>query len=235
MNILKKFASAQTAKPQRPKSIGRLEKSIFCGFLAAVIAMTACNYTVFAEKCDDIRSKVFRLHILANSDSTADQALKIKVRDRILETSGDLFPVSGDKTDAEGAAQKNLDEIRQTAQDVVLAEGYHYPVEAEIVNMYFTTRTYGDITLPAGNYDALRITIGKGEGHNWWCVLFPPLCLPSAQGEQKLDSQLESGEGKIVTNSGQSYVLKFKVVEVYENTKNFFQNLFTKPKDDKKK
>ena len=154
----------------------KLEKSVLCAFLVAIIAMSATDYTAFAKQCSDIRQKVFRLHILANSDSTADQALKLKVRDKILEASGELFATTGGKTEAEAEAKANLDKLLAIAQQEVYQEGYQYQVKAAIVHMYFNTRTYGDVTLPAGDYDALRITIGAAKGHNWWCVLFPPLC-----------------------------------------------------------
>jgi stage II sporulation protein R len=215
----------------------KLEKSILCAVLVAVITMTATNYSVFAQQCSDIRQKVFRLHILANSDSAVDQALKLKVRDKILEASSTLFTSSGGKVEAETQARASLDAIRSIAQVEVNKEGYDYKVGAEIVNMYFTTRTYSNVTLPAGDYDALRITIGAAKGHNWWCVLFPPLCLPSAsaQGQQKLDDVLGRNEAGIVTNGKNSVVIKFKVVEIYESARNRIVSFFSKPKDKKKK
>lgn len=200
--------------------LSRLEKSVICAFLAAILVMSATDYTAFAQQCGDIRQKVFRLHILANSDSSADQALKIKVRDQILASSGELFSVTGDKKEAEATVKENLDRIQTIAQDEVYREGYSYPVKAYVVNMYFTTRTYGNITLPAGNYDALRITIGKAQGHNWWCVLFPPLCVNSAMGSEKLSDVLSSGEQGIVNDGSQKYVIKFKAVELFESAKN---------------
>ena len=214
MKILKKFS--------------RLEKSVLCAVLVAVTAMTVTNYTVFAQQCGDIRQKVFRLHILANSDSAADQALKLKVRDKILAASSELFAETGGKAEAEAQVKKSLGEIQKIAQDEVYSEGYSYKVNAQVVNMYFNTRTYGDVTLPAGNYDALRITIGAAKGHNWWCVLFPPLCLPSAQGQEKLDDVLTGGEAGIVQNGGNTVVIKFKTVEVFEDVKNYVGNMFSK-------
>lgn len=208
----------------------KIEKSILCAFLTAVIAMSVTNFTVFAQQCGDIRQKVFRLHILANSDSTADQALKLKVRDQILAVSGSLFATTGGKAEAEAEVKKNIGKIQQIAQQEVYKEGYKYPVHARIVHMYFNTRTYGNVTLPAGDYDALRITIGKAAGHNWWCVLFPPLCLPSAEGKQKMDDVLTGGEAGIVQNGGQTYVFKFKTVELFEDAKNWVAGLFAKAK-----
>ncbi|HEX3027531.1 MAG TPA: stage II sporulation protein R [Clostridia bacterium] len=212
--------------------MNKLEKSILCGFLIAVIVSMASGFTTFAGQCSDIRQNVLRLHILANSDSSADQALKIKVRDKILAKSGELFQKSDSKADAIQKADARLEEIRKTAQNEVVAEGYDYKVQAKIVHMYFTTRTYGNITLPAGNYDAVRITIGKAQGHNWWCVLFPPLCLPSAEGTEKLSDVLNSDEVGIVTGSGdKTIVIKFKVLEWYEDAKNFISDGCSKAKD----
>jgi stage II sporulation protein R len=215
--------------------VTKLEKSVLCAFLTAIIAMSATSFTVFAQQCDDIRDKVFRLHILANSDSAADQALKLKVRDQILAVSGDLFATTGDKAQAEETVKENLSRITQIAQQEVQQEGYTYQVTAHVVNMYFTTRTYGNVTLPAGYYDALRIEIGAAKGHNWWCVLFPPLCLPSAQGKEKMDDVLSTGECGIVTNGGQSVVIKFKVVELYESAKKNLQSVVAQFSSPKKK
>lgn len=209
------------------KEMNKLEKSVLCSFLVAVIAMTTTSYSVFADQCSDIRSKVFRLHIIANSDSDADQALKLKVRDKILEFSPELFSGASDKDEVMAQAQQNLDEIQAIAQQEVCDEGYSYGAQVEIVNMYFTTRTYGDVTLPAGNYDALRIIIGAGEGHNWWCVLFPPLCLPSAESKETLQDALGNGEASVVTGDSEDIVIKFKIVELYEEALNYIQNAFS--------
>jgi stage II sporulation protein R len=216
------------------KRLNRTEKSVICAFLAALMILSVSDFTAFAQQCSDIRQKVFRLHILANSDSTADQALKLKVRDEILSVSGTLFAETGDKQQAEETVKTNLDKIRTIAQQEVYDEGYSYKVGVEIVNMFFTTRTYSDVTLPAGNYDALRITIGAAKGHNWWCVLFPPLCLQSAESTEKLTDVLGDNETGIVTNSGQNYVIKFKTLEIIEDAKNWFAKTFSGSKTQKK-
>lgn len=208
----------------------KIEKAILCAMLTAVIAMTASGYSVFASQCQDIRQKVFRLHILANSDSPADQALKLKVRDRILASSATLFSASGDKAQAEAGARANLPKIEAIARDELRKDGSDESVHAEVVHMYFNTRTYGNVTLPAGDYDALRILIGSGKGHNWWCVLFPPLCLPSAESSdtqtraQKLDDVIGGPEtAAVVDNNGTEYVLKFKTVELFEDAKRYIE------------
>lgn len=214
--------------------MNQLEKSIVCGLLVAVLAVTASGYSAFAGQCSDIRQNVFRLHILANSDSAADQQLKLHVRDRILASSGELFKASVSKAQAIAQVRKKLGEIQRIAQAEVYREGYSYPVRAQVVHMYFTTRTYGAYILPAGYYDALRITIGRAAGHNWWCVLFPPLCLPAAQEDpgtkQQLEDVLGGTDAGIVTQSGnRTVVLKFKVLELYEDAKNFLSETFSVP------
>jgi stage II sporulation protein R len=208
----------------------KIEKAILCGFIIVVIATFSSGFSAFANSCDEIRGKVFRLHILANSDSSEDQALKLKVRDRILSASSEIFTSSGDKAQALLVVKNNLDKIESIAQDEVNKQGYIYPVKATVVNMYFTTRTYGSVTLPAGDYDALRITIGKAEGHNWWCVLFPPLCLPSAKSSENLDDVLGSKEANSIQNSSSGYVIKFKCVEIFQQAKNAVSNFFSRPK-----
>jgi stage II sporulation protein R len=202
----------------------KIEKAVLCGVLIAVIAASVSGFSVFAQQCGDIRSSVFRLHILANSDSAIDQQLKLNVRDQILAHSAEIFGDASNKEQAEQNARAKLPEILSIAQAEIKKEGFSYTVKAQIVNMYFTTRTYGDITLPAGNYDALRITIGAAKGHNWWCVLFPALCVPTAEGteSQKLGDVLSAGEVCVVKNTGKpDVVIKFKSLELCKDFENF--------------
>jgi stage II sporulation protein R len=121
---------------------------------------------------------VLRLHILANSDSEYDQRLKLMVRDRLLESG--LFESADSLSEAEAIAEEKLDKITDIAERVLRENGCAHKVTAELADVDFGDRTYGDITMPAGRYRALRIKIGSAEGHNWWCVMYPPLCLPAA-------------------------------------------------------
>lgn len=200
--------------------LGKIEISVLCALLVSVIVMSCADCTVFAQQCGDIRSKVFRLHVLANSDTAADQTLKLKVRDKILASYGDVFGTAKDKDGAEAEARANIVNIRRTAQEEVEREGYDYKVGVAVENTYFNTRTYGSYTLPAGNYDALRVTIGSAKGHNWWCVLFPPMCVASAEGSEKIDDVLTSEENKIVSGPEGKYEVKFKIVEFAESLHN---------------
>lgn len=188
-----------------------LIKSACIAFVLTVI------YSVipFEAQCSELSQDVFRLHILANSDSEADQSLKLKVRDEVLEYTEDLFNSAKTKEEAESVISDNLQSISNVAYQTVLDNGYDYVVTAEITNMYFTTRYYEGYTLPSGMYDALRITIGEGEGHNWWCVMYPSICISSAEDkESKAKEALDDDEYNIVCN--EQYQYKFKVVEMFE-------------------
>ena len=150
-----------------------LIKSLCIAFVLTVI------YSVipFQAECEQISEEVFRLHILANSDSAEDQALKLKVRDALLEYTDMLFDKAADSDEAENIARENLKTLQTVAQNVVYENGYDYKVNAQVVKMYFNTRYYDNYTMPAGIYDALRITVGDGKGHNWWCVMYPSICI----------------------------------------------------------
>lgn len=188
-----------------------LIKSACIAFVLTVI------YSVipFEAQCSELSQDVFRLHILADSDSEADQNLKIKVRDEVLDYTEDLFNSANSKEEAESIISDNLQSISNVAYQTVLDNGYDYVVTAEITNMYFTTRYYEGYTLPSGMYDALRITIGEGEGHNWWCVMYPSICISSAEDkESKAKEALDDDEYNIVCN--EQYQYKFKVVEMFE-------------------
>ena len=198
------------------------EKAICLGLILAVLV----SFTGFATQCEDIPDRVLRHHILANSDSEEDQALKLKVRDRIVTESAGLFDQVTDRESARAVVEKNMDALREAAQDEVYRQGYSYPVSMELTHMYFTTRVYGETALPAGYYEALRVTIGAGAGHNWWCVIFPAMCLPVAEESQELDGVLNEEQMEIV-EEGESaqYEIKFKALEWYEQIVDWFRGL----------
>ena len=186
-------------------------KSACIAFVLTVI------YSVipFEAQCSEISEDVFRLHILANSDSEEDQSLKLKVRDEVLEYTEDLFNSASSKEEAEKIISDNLQSISNVAYRTLSENGYDYTVTAEITNMYFATRYYESFTLPSGMYDALRITIGEGEGHNWWCVMYPSICISSVEDkDSKAKEALNDEEYDIVRN--EQYQYKFKIVEMFE-------------------
>lgn len=150
--------------------------------LIACIFCIACSALFsFGEECSFIRENTLRLHILANSDSPADQALKLKIRDAVLSCSGELFSGCDTRQKMISAAQEQLPKIQQVAEQTALHNGYELPVAASVTDMFFETRRYDHVILPAGTYTAVRIELGAAAGKNWWCVLYPPLCVSAAQ------------------------------------------------------
>lgn len=157
-----------------------MKKSIiFLTGLIMSVLITNCSAVVRdGRKLDGLRNSVLRLHILAESDSEYDQNLKLKVRDALLES--DIFESADSLESAEKIAQERLKEIVDIAENTLLENGCDLPVTAEIADVEFDERIYGDITMPSGEYRALRVKIGSAQGKNWWCVMYPPLCIPAA-------------------------------------------------------
>ena len=167
---------------------------------------------------DQLADKVVRLHVLANSDSEEDQALKLRVRDVVLERATALLEQAEDRKEAEGLLRGDLLELERIAAEEIAAAGYDYPVTAELTKTTFPTKEYDGFTLPAGEYLALRIIIGEGGGHNWWCVVFPPLCTTAAADvpASALAAGFDQEEVGLITEENSGYVLKFKAVEWWE-------------------
>ena len=199
--------------------LNRVELSIVIGLILTIFLTSFCS---FAGACSNIRQDVIRLHVLANSDSEEDQALKLQVRDRVLEETEQLFLSAQDKAEAAELVKKNLPAIQSAAHQVVLENGYDYDVEVTFQNEYFTTREYDNFTLPAGRYDAVRVKIGAAQGHNWWCVMFPPLCIPAAESEQKVETVI-GVDGKEIISNRPKYEFKFKILEVLEDIGEWFR------------
>ncbi len=193
----------------------KVELSILIGLILSIVLS---SFSAFGLDCQSISGEVLRLHILANSDSDEDQALKLRVRDAILEHSPELFSGSNTLADAILDAEQSLDEIKEIAEKEIRESGFDYPVKAYITKMPFETRKYDNVTLPAGEYTAPRIEIGAAEGQNWWCVLFPSLCIGAAQGGSELSDVLSQREEDIVTQP--KFEAKFAIVEFIERLKN---------------
>lgn len=204
----------------KQKQHKKLWVSALCLGLAITLILQA---TLLAQDCYEIRQNLLRLHLLANSDSPQDQALKLKVRDALLAYGNTLFPPTATKEEAIALTQNNLQEIERIAEKTLQKEGCSYPVTCCLDTAYFTTRVYDSVTLPAGTYTALRVVIGQGKGQNWWCVMFPPLCIPSAADltttPKTLENSLSQNQQTLVEN-GVKYQAKFKVVEWFQNLKN---------------
>ena len=173
----------------------------------------------------DLADSVLRLHVLANSDSEADQALKLKVRDRVLAEAEAILPENATREEAESKLEENLPRLAAAGAEVVAQEGYGYPVSASLEETWFPTKEYEDFSLPAGRYQALRIVIGEGEGQNWWCVVFPPLCLGSVSEstqEIALEAGLSEQQVSLLTGESEGYVVKFKALELWDRFKSVF-------------
>lgn len=190
-----------------------LEWAIIFGFLCSVF----WSFADFDASCEELRHGVLRLHIIANSDSDEDQALKLKIRDRILQASDSLFETDKDLNSALKTAEENLSLYEEIAKSVIAENGFNYKAEAKIDEAFFETRVYDDFTLPSGYYDSLIINIGKAKGKNWWCVIFPGVCVPTDNAARLSDSVGENGT-EIAENS-QKYIIRFKTVEIYEKLK----------------
>lgn len=193
-------------------------KTLVKAACTAFVLVVIYSLIPFQAQCDNISRDVFRLHILANSDSEYDQSVKLKVRDKVLGYTSQLFNSAGSKQEAEGLIESNLNSIKEVAENELKSLGCDYSVKTEIKNMYFTTRVYDSYTLPSGMYDALRITLGSGKGHNWWCVMYPSICLSSAaEQDERAKQVLDSNEYDVVKN--EKFTYKFKVVELFEKLK----------------
>ena len=182
-------------------------------FIALIFTLFSSNINRTVETANEIRSETLRLHIIANSDSDEDQTLKLKVRDAVLDATGELFAEVSGKTESVSAAKYSSDDIKAIAEKVIAEEGFDYSVQVEVTEMWFETRSYEGFALPAGDYDAVRIIIGNGEGKNWWCVMYPALCVPGA--EEAIAKYEENSE--FITGNG--IEIRFKIIEWLEAIK----------------
>ena len=165
---------------------------------------------------EKIYENMIRLHVIAASDSDEDQELKLKVRDKVLDVLSGISAT--DKDEAETAILSHKDEIRSAAQSTLADNGSDDTVEVYFDDEYYPVRYYEGFTLPAGNYTSLRVVIGEGEGHNWWCVLFPPLCRSIGEEERETDfveAGFTSEQYRLINNnSGSKYQVRFKILEI---------------------
>lgn len=188
--------------------------------LALVIAVVF-SVVGFGKECEDIRDDVVRLHILANSDSENDQQVKLAVRDALLNSGKDIFNGELNVNTAKEKLESQKSELVSIADNVLKENGFDYTAQIYLTKEYFTTRTYENFTLPAGEYLALKVILGNGEGHNWWCVMFPPLCLPAASENTNIDAVF-SEEGADIIQSSAKYEMRFKIIELFESMKSRF-------------
>ncbi len=210
---------------QKEKNI--LLLSIFIGtFITIIFILTTKSYSYNIQK--GIANEVIRLHVLANSDENYDQQLKIKVKDSVIKMLENELNNSMSKDETRIILLQNLNKIEQKAKQIIEENGYNYNVIAKITFDYFPTKQYGDIILPAGEYEALKIEIGEAKGQNWWCVMFPPLCFIDVsvkevpkEEKDKLKNILTDTEYDIITKAKNKndipIKIKFKIVEIWQN------------------
>ena len=189
--------------------------------LALIIALVITFLTgaALTKEQTELADKLIRLHVVANSDSDEDQALKLKVRDRIISDIEVLLKGVTDRDKAAALINSNMADILDGSKQVISAEGYSYGVTAMLAEEEFPTRDYDTFSLPAGKYTSLRVVIGSGEGHNWWCVVFPPLCVTAASNDAETLKILTEDQVKLITSDKPEYVLKFKSIELWEKLK----------------
>ncbi len=189
---------------------------IFVTVLISAIVFFTLQSIIPTQDEFEIYDATVRLHVLANSDSEQDQSLKLNVRDELLKSVNE-YSVSS-KEEAIAKIEENKDNLIKIAEDVVKNEGKDYSVSIEIGKEYYPTRYYEDFALPAGEYTSVKVIIGKGEGQNWWCVMYPPLCTASAiryDDEAYLEVGLTKGQYNLITeNDSGEYRIKFKLLEI---------------------
>lgn len=196
--------------------------------IVIVISAVFLNY-IFSSSIgsEAYKNKLIRLHVLANSDSPEDQELKLKVRDKIIDNMNDKLKDSNSINETREIVKSNIEEIKKTALEEIKLDGKEYQVSVSLDNQKFPTKSYGGFTLPAGEYEALRVVIGEGKGQNWWCVMFPPLCfiditngLTDNKTKDELRKVLTEEEFNMIISSKDKeempIILKSKVLELFE-------------------
>lgn len=187
---------------------------------------TICAISYAETISTDLANSVFRLHVIANSNSDEDQALKYKVRDCLLEYMNNLCVNCSTKEQAIKIASEHKEEFKQVAIKKIREQGYSYDVNIEIGNFKFPTKQYGDISLPAGYYDALKVKIGEAKGRNWWCVMFPSLCFVDIssgvvpdESKEELQNALSDEEYSLISENNDNNInFKFKLLELLSNS-----------------
>lgn len=197
---------------QKKTFLRNMEKAVLMGLIFSIII----SFANFDTACEDLRENVLRLHIIANSDSKEDQKVKLQVRDSILKNSEKLFKNCADLSEAEENADSHLGDFKNIADKVLSQNGFDYKSTAKLSKSFFDTRNYPDFTLPAGTYNSLTVTLGNGKGHNWWCVIYPSVCLGSSSKKLKT---VAGKKGYQIAVHHKKYKIKFKAIEILEKLK----------------
>ena len=199
----------------------RRDKIFLISIIIGFVLYLAFSITYFSSVSGEIRENVVRLHILADSNSKIDQEVKLKVRDALLEKNTQLLSNKVTPENAEEYFKQSKDELEKCANEVLKENGFDYTAKITLGKEYYTTRVYEDLTFPAGTYTSIKVVLGSGEGKNWWCVMFPPLCVPVATGGVETDDSVSLEEyldenGKRIVESNGKFKVGFKIVEIYE-------------------
>lgn len=194
-----------------------MSKKLFV-FLPLLLIFTllfgSLSYTNDAS--NDISTKVLRMHVLANSNSINDQRLKIAVKNNILKSTQELFTDCDNLEESIRVAKNNTQLIKNSAKEVINKYNKNYDVKVYVDNEFFDVREYKDFTLPSGNYNTVKIVIGEGKGKNWWCVMYPAVCISACSDD--FDKALTKEEKKLITSK--KYIPKFKILEIINKIKN---------------
>ena len=201
----------------------KIKRFLVLSFLLMLyISVSALSYT--NAVCTNIADSVFRLHVVANSDTDADQNLKYIVRDSIINYINEISKNASCKEEVIKIAQNNIENIEAIALKTIQDNGYNYSIKVSVGNFVFPSKQYGDITLPPGYYDALKIEIGEAKGQNWWCVMFPPLCFVDIssgivpdESKEIMKDNMNNEEFSLISKSDTEVKIKFKIVEVLQN------------------
>lgn len=203
-------------------------KKYFIIFILLFLYVMLYSFSYANNVVSDLSNSLFRLHVIANSNSKEDQNLKYLVRDELISYMNTLCSNVSSKEQAIAIANEHLDDFQKVANEVIFKNGFNYSAKVQIGNFAFPTKTYGDISLPAGYYDALKVELGKAEGKNWWCVMFPSLCfvdinngIVPEESKEELQSSLLEEDYNLISSNNSEYKLKFKIVELFENSKIF--------------
>jgi len=195
-------------------------------FLLFIVYILLSVFSYSNAVSSDLSDSVFRLHVIANSNSDEDQNLKYLVRDELIKYMDLICENISSKEEAIKLAEENKDEFYNIAKKVIIDNGFNYDVNIDIGNFSFPTKTYGDISLPAGFYDALKVEIGASNGQNWWCVMFPSLCfvdishgIVPEESKESLQNNMEEENYNLISSDTFEFKLKFKLVELFENAK----------------
>ena len=202
----------------------KIFKKIVLIFILLLIYTSVCAISYVSAISNNIANNVFRLHVIANSNSEQDQNLKYIVRDEILKYINSNSAQFNSKNELIIFLNNNMNNIQKIAENTIYENGFNYSVKIESGNFPFPTKSYGDISFPAGFYDGLKVKIGKAEGKNWWCVMFPPLCFVDVssgivpdESKEILKNNLPAEEYSILSENSDNINLKFKLIEVFQN------------------